>query len=320
MQEAQVEVIHDWPAGPNKVGTKEKVPSEIAYLGEEVRWGAQIPAHENRCMWTKLELDRPSSGELDHPSSGELAKIRKEQSSSAQSAPQDPIEIIADFLRQVRLHLMKNLDNKYGEKLWKSLPISLVVTVPAVWSDAAKARSLLAVEKAGFNHVEFPLLKEVIPATEPEAAAIYTIKQLRGTAQDHQLSVGDGFILCDMGGGTVDLISYKVGKLEPTVVEEVTVGSGDQCGGTFVDRAFLQWLERRLGTADFVKIAGCRSEDVPRTTMSKKAGRMLQDFVSEVKSGFSGTETNFLRLPSPLNGIDDDEVRGIYDGEIKITS
>ena len=97
------------------------------------------------------------------------------------------------------------------------------------------------------------------------------------------------------------------------------MGGGDQCGGSFVGRAFLKWLERRLGTKYFVNIVGCRSEDVPHTSLCKKAARMLQDFTLEVKSGFSGSETNHLRLPSPLNSIEEDEARGIYDGEITIT-
>lgn len=123
-----------------------------------------------------------------------------------------------------------------------------------------------------------------------------------------------------MGGGTVDLISYRVAELEPTTLEEATVGNGDKCGGSFVDRGFLKWLERRLGTADFVLIAGERSEELSRTSLSPKLSRMVQDFILEAKSGFSGYETNFLRLPVPLSSIEDDEARGIQDGEIKITS
>ena len=114
-------------------------------------------------------------------------------------------------------------------------------------------------------------------------------------------------------------ISYRVAENEPTVLEEATVGSGDKCGGSFVERGFLKWLERRLGTADFVMIAGEKSEDLPRTSMSPKLSRMVQDFVSEAKSGFTGVETNYLRLPPPLSGIEEDEARGILDGEIKIT-
>lgn len=130
--------------------------------------------------------------------------------------------------------------------------------------------------------------------------------------------MGDGFIICDMGGGTVDLITYRVSSIDPTKIEEATVGNGAQCGGSFVDRAFFRWLELRLGTADFMKIAGCRSEDLPHTSLPKKVARMLQDFILEVKSGFSGSETSYLRLPPPLTETTD-EAKGIADGEIKIT-
>jgi len=106
-------------------------------------------------------------------------------------------------------------------------------------------------------------------------------------------------------------------ELEPCTLEEATTGNGAQCGGSFVDRGFLKWLERRLGTADFKAIVGCRSNDIPRTSLSQKAARMMQDFTLEVKSGFSGTETNYLRLPAPLSGTDDPS-RGIETGEILI--
>ena len=108
--------------------------------------------------------------------------------------------------------------------------------------------------------------------------------------------------------------------MNPTTLEEATIGSGDQCGGSFVERGFLKWLERRLGTTDFMSIAGERSEHLPRTSLSPKLSRMAQDFVLEAKSGFSGIETNFLRLPVPLSSVEDDEDRGIQDGEIMITA
>jgi len=306
-----VQVIHDWPSRNTKIATKEKVPSEVTYQPEGIVWGSLIAPNVQRHMWTKLQLDCQQSGEA--------AKILREVSASPQGAHKNPVDVIADFLTQIKAHLIKNLDQKFGATLWRSLPITLIVTVPAVWSDAAKARTLEAFDKAGFNSLEFPQSVSTIVATEPECAALYTIKSLRGSTQDTQFAVGDGFVVCDMGGGTIDLISYRVAGLQPTVLEEVSIGIGDQCGGTFVDRAFLEWLEKRLGTADFVAMAGCRSEQVPRISLSRKAARMLQDFTLEVKSGFSGTETNFLRLPTPLSAIEDDESRGISDGEITIT-
>lgn len=142
-------------------------------------------------------------------------------------------------MQHVKDQVLKTLDEEYRREVWSTLPITLVVTVPAVWSDVAKDRTLQAVRQAGFNNTYLPFLKRILLATEPEAAAIYTIKTLRGSTQDQRLAVGDGFIICDMGGGTVDLTSYRVAELQPTVVEEATAGSGDQCGGSFIDRAFV---------------------------------------------------------------------------------
>lgn len=309
--EKHIKVINDWPSRHTKIGTKEKVPSEIAYLPDGTQWGSLIPTNVSRYMWTKLQLDRPQDGEA--------AKVIQEQQLAAYFANKQPMDIVADYLTYIKDHLIRNLDEEYQHEVWSTLPITLVVTVPAVWSDAAKDRTLQAVHKAGFNNVRFPLLKRTVLCTEPEAAAIYTIKTLRGSAQDQLLAVGDGFIICDMGGGTVDLITYRVAEFDPIVVEETTMGTGDQCGGSFIDRAFLRWLERRLGAADFFKLAGCRSEDVSRTSLTSKLGRLVQDFTLEAKSGFSGSETNFLRLPAPLNAIEEDEARGITDGEIVIT-
>ena len=264
-------------------------------------------------MWTKLLLDNPKSEVVD--------KILKELLlHDAHGLSKKPVDIIATYLAHVKAHLLTNLDNKYGKELWKTLPITLVMTVPAVWSDAAKDATLQAFAKAGFNATDLPELKRIILITEPEAAAIHTIQSLRGGVQDEQLTIGDGFIVCDMGGGTVDLISYRIAELEPTLLEEATIGSGDKCGGSFVERGFLKWLERRLGTADFVLIAGERSDQLPRTSLAPKLSRMVQDFILEAKSGFSGYETNFVRLPVPLSSIEDDEARGIQDGEIVITA
>jgi len=149
-------------------------------------------------MWTKLLLDVPKSGEVD--------KIMKELSlSDKQGSSAKPVEIIAKYLAHVKAHMIKNLDIHYGKGLWMTLPLTLVITVPAVWSDAAKDSTLQSVNKAGFNNIELPQLKRTILTTEPEAAAIYTIQELRGGIQDDQFAVGDGFVVCDMGGGTVDL-------------------------------------------------------------------------------------------------------------------
>jgi len=195
--EKRIEVITDWPSRHTKIGTREKVPSEVAYLPDGMQWGSLIAPNVQRHMWTKLELNNTSVGEA--------ARIFEELSLSGSAPRKSAVEIVADFLTHVKDHLIKNLDEQYGPELWRTLPITLVVTVPAVWTDAAKDRTLQAVRRAGFNSSMFPMLKRTVTTTEPEAAAIYTIGSLRGSVQQDKMAIGDGFIVCDMGGGTVDL-------------------------------------------------------------------------------------------------------------------
>ena len=60
----------------------------------------------------------------------------------------------------------------------------------------------------------------------------------------HGLKVGDGVVVVDAGGGTVDLITYKISKLDPTLeVQEAAEGSGGLCGSPFLNQRFEQFLK-----------------------------------------------------------------------------
>ena len=62
------------------------------------------------------------------------------------------------------------------------------------------------------------------------------------------LSVGDTFVVCDAGGGTVDSISYTIEQLEPALqVKEAAPGSGALCGSTYLNRRFQEFLVSKLG-------------------------------------------------------------------------
>ena len=80
--------------------------------------------------------------------------------------------------------------------------------------------------------------------SEPEAAAVYALDVL----DPHTIEVGDTFVLCDAGGGTIDLISYTVTTLKPQLeIIEATAGTGMLCGSTFLNRRFGKFLEEKLG-------------------------------------------------------------------------
>lgn len=62
--------------------------------------------------------------------------------------------------------------------------------------------------------------------TEPEAAATFTLRHMQQDGLT-SLKANQCFILCDAGGGTVDVVGYKVKQLTPSVeLEQMTTPTG----------------------------------------------------------------------------------------------
>ena len=74
----------------------------------------------------------------------------------------------------------------------RTTPREYVITVPAVWSEKAKAKTLSCAERAGMGSGD-----NLHMITEPEAAAIYALDNIAPM----ELKEGDTFVLCDAGGG-----------------------------------------------------------------------------------------------------------------------
>lgn len=54
-------------------------------------------------------------------------------------------------------------------------------------------------------------------------------------------------MLCDAGGGTVDLISYEVAHSGNLAVKEVTEGTGGKCGSAMLNKRFRRFLKQTHG-------------------------------------------------------------------------
>lgn len=77
--------------------------------------------------------------------------------------------------------------------------------------------------------------------SEPEAAAHAYAKEIIET-----LTVGDTVLVCDLGGGTGDCISYQVTDLDSLELKEVVPGTGAICGGSILDEAFKKLCQEVL--------------------------------------------------------------------------
>lgn len=171
--------------------TSDKVPTEIAYTAPSsdspsgqpnIKWGFQFKPEEPRLRCIKLFLDR--SQKLPHfvsplETAAQLGKHGK-----------TVMEAVSDYLGQIYKHTMETLTRRYGETFMSMTKVEFVLTVPAVWSDAAKDATLKAAEKAGMGKKG-----DLKIISEPEAAAVYTLKAV----QPNYLKVGDNFIVCDAG-------------------------------------------------------------------------------------------------------------------------
>jgi molecular chaperone DnaK (HSP70) len=83
-----------------------------------------------------------------------------------------PVTVVTDFLRSVLEITKASMESTCGAQWVRSSAVEYVLTVPAIWSDAAKALMIDAAEKAGFgtHREDFNFIGE------PESAAAYTIR------------------------------------------------------------------------------------------------------------------------------------------------
>ncbi|KAI9665852.1 MAG: hypothetical protein M1821_003786 [Bathelium mastoideum] len=321
-----IDVIKTWPGG-NGI-TSDKVPTEIAYDVDSstptsaatsprasttlspkpssntlnsipspggIRWGFQFKPESPRLRCIKLFLDR--NQKLPHFVSplDTAAQLRRYDKTV--------MDAVSDYLTQLYTHTLDTLTRRYGASFVQSTRLEFVLTVPAVWSDAAKNATLHAAERAGLGSRH-----ELRLISEPEAAAVYTLKAI----QPNHLHVGDNFIVCDAGGGTVDLIAYRITQLSPLRVEESAVGTGGLCGSAFLNYRFEDHVRERLGAERFAQMR----EKKPKCWMMG-----LRYFEEFVKRNFSMEEGGGLggEVNVPFPGLPDDEEAGLDSGFLVMT-
>ncbi|KAF2762167.1 actin-like ATPase domain-containing protein [Pseudovirgaria hyperparasitica] len=305
-----IDIIKTWPSSNGL--TSDKVPTEIAYEtspdttpaspifdGEprgkspkKIKWGFQFKPEESRLRCIKLFLDR--NQKLPHfvSSLDTAAQLRKYD--------RTVMDAVSDYLTQIYKHTMETLSRRYGETFMSTTKVEFVLTVPAVWSDSAKNATLQAAERAGMGNMH-----DLKLISEPEAAAVYTLKAI----QPNHLRVGDNFIVCDAGGGTVDLIAYKITQLTPLKVEESAVGTGGLCGSAFLNYRFEDHVRSRIGEERYNHM---------REKKAKTWNMGLKYFEEFVKRNFNEDEHNEVNVPFP--GMPDDEEAGLDSGFLVMTA
>ncbi|EFX04491.1 hsp70 family chaperone [Grosmannia clavigera kw1407] len=234
-EQEQINLIHSWPGMGLEKG---KAPTELCYEDGQVYWGYEVPADADAVQWFKLLLLREDDLSPALANSEHVRRCRRMLHDQAKT----PVDLVADYLRLLWAHVLDTISRDRGDAAVAGMRLHVVLTVPAIWPGYARQRMEEAVSQAGILDARPAGPTELTLVTEPEAAALATLYNSATACRQ-----GDVVIICDAGGGTVDLVSYKVTRRSPLVIEEAIEGVGGLFGSIFVDEAFEHMSQRRLG-------------------------------------------------------------------------
>ncbi|KAF2671144.1 hypothetical protein BT63DRAFT_423384 [Microthyrium microscopicum] len=264
-----IRLVQNWPTNVPRARDNAKAPTKIVYFGNEPgAWGYEVTDGDSAdsVEWFKLLLLKDEDIPSDYKASPYLARARRKLDRLRKT----PEQVIADYLKKLWGHTISTLKRERGSAAVDGLPFRVVITVPAIWQPYANEKMKKAAKDAGIldRRACGPTTLELVP--EPEAAALSTLSEYRQI-----FALNDVFIVCDCGGGTVDIITYKITSLNPLKFEECVKGKGKLCGAIFVDEAFERLIRTRLGTKwDKISASG-------------KQRMMEQDWENGIKRLFS---------------------------------
>jgi len=78
-----------------------------------------------------------------------------------------PEDLSTDYLTALVGHLMYTLEQSLGAAILRTTPVEFCLTVPAIWSEVAKEKTLQAFQKACLKSK-----KEILFVSEPVGAKI----------------------------------------------------------------------------------------------------------------------------------------------------
>ncbi|KAG9229232.1 hypothetical protein BJ875DRAFT_489111 [Amylocarpus encephaloides] len=210
-------------------------------------------------------------------------------------------KLVTDYLASLRYYMDEHLKKTFQEN--SRIPRKYILTVPAMWTNKAKkaTRDCAADAGMGYRPGELKII------AEPEAAGIYALATM-----SRPLKVGDTFVICDAGGGTVDLSSYHVKSLKPFIDLGCTsIPSGGLYGSSFLNRIFLDYVQKKLrGHSSVVKS--------PQGYQKWLKMEVNEHFENKIKPLFTGEEEAGYMYHIPAFGFIDSLAHGIQGEELNV--
>lgn len=167
-----IRVITDWPNPQAVNSNSEKVPSVISYNdnGTVKNWGYEVvPQDYLSLAWVKIMLE---SGVEEPKYVRGVKSIAEDNSAVLNMLGKTVDDVVSNFLGELWRYTKEDIRKRVSQTTWEDT-VQVVLTVPAVWSGAAKERTIKAAQRAGIGG-SLTLL------SEPEAAALATLSGKAG--------------------------------------------------------------------------------------------------------------------------------------------
>ncbi|KAK4227814.1 hypothetical protein QBC38DRAFT_477037 [Podospora fimiseda] len=286
-QPQDINIVTSWPSKLIGNSDREKTPTEIQFEttrtgSKRITWGYDVPSDSDPFRWFKLLLVDEDQLQPHLVKSKQLKEARQR----LQNEGLQPVQAVAMYLREIWNHTLEHVRRMLQDAV-DECRFHIVLTVPAIWKDDARKKMEEAAQQAGLLGPRACGKTTMQLLSEPEAGAISTFATMEGRPDIHE---GDAMVVVDAGGGTVDLISYKVDSLSPFVLSECAEGTGGLCGAVFLDQDFMSWLKQ------FSPLAPVWSK-----TPVKDLKRMIRDsWEHGIKQEFDGQDKEFT-IPLPYS-------------------
>lgn len=147
-------------------------------------------------------------------------------------------DIIAKLLGYVKKEAITKI--KENRPTINENKIKWVVTVPAIWNEKQKGIMIKASEEAGLFNQFTERLKFF--ALEPEAASLYCAQDK--SIDSNYIQPGKTFTVCDLGGGTGDIVTQTKG-VKGTLSEKYHAIGGN-FGSDEIDKDFFNLIINKI--------------------------------------------------------------------------
>ncbi|KAJ5622347.1 hypothetical protein N7528_005579 [Penicillium herquei] len=300
-----IKLFNSWPQSPSR---DSRCPSIVA-VGprgtQAISWGFGVAPDQDAHVWFELTLDRQWERYGFYDSTLRALLGSKFLNSANQPSSE---EIMTIFLGQLREHVHNVLRHEFKEHFF-NISIEYHFTIPAYWPSETQVAMQNSIQNAGFATAQ---LHSFELKSEPKVAAQYLM--LNENIINPELSIGDRVLLCDRGGGTVDIVSYLLKEISPNFQTKILSSpQGGKCGGAAIDCALYDHLRGLSQKYHWFFPFGTSPEM-----------RVLLESFQSLKSTFSGSQNEGYSLPMdvfpaqarhmvPKIHLDADMIRRLYD-------